>query len=171
MTPLLFRNCVLALCISWGNYALADWAELGASVKCEARGKGFTILPTIELSSEDPAAIPIEPGFRQLPARSNIINCTVGDAKVGAKINVFGPAASGECMGAGYVSIEYLRIESGSVFQHPRAFNWNCSDRILTKVRVFVRDGKHVIETCDAKDWNWGVGFSDVRCQEQNVRR
>jgi uncharacterized protein YecT (DUF1311 family) len=151
-------------CSLWNSFSYADWVEFGAGARC-VNGESFTVLPTVELSSDDPAAVPLGEGFDQLGENSRLA-CRIGAASVEASISAFGPAASGMCMGGGYVAIDSLRVNGVSIFGLRTPFNWRCDgpERMLTKVEISDNENGPIVEVCDAKEWDWGKGYSDVQC-------
>lgn len=155
-------------CLLWSSYGHADWAEFGAGARC-IEGQRFTLLPTVELSSEDPGAVPLQNGYEQLEENSRF-SCKVGASKVAASIKAFGPASQGMCMGAGYVSIDRLTVDDVPVFASAQPFNFNClGSRILTKLEVTAPNDVPTVEICDAAAWGWGKGFSDIRCHHVSL--
>jgi uncharacterized protein YecT (DUF1311 family) len=156
-------------CVCWSTPGYADWAVFGAAARCE-NGKTFTLAATVELSSEDPGAVPRQEGYEQLDGRTKI-SCSVGAPKVTGLVRAFGPAARGMCMGAGYVSVDDLRVDGLAIFPFSHTFNWHCPNagRMLTKVEVSAGENRPTVEVCSANDWEWGKGYSDVQCRRISV--
>jgi len=160
---------VITIGLLWANLAHADWGLFGIATRCDSTGKGFSLAPVVELSSPDDGAIPVAPGFRQLAYGEHKVRCVVAGAEVSATIHVSGPD-QGHCMGAGYVSIERLAVGRAKVFDG--AFNWDCdSQPVVTRVNIISRGSQFLVETCQAKGWNWGVGYSDNKCETQPLRQ
>jgi uncharacterized protein YecT (DUF1311 family) len=160
----MWRNAAVIgmACLVWNTPSYADWAVFGAGTRC-VDGESFTLLPTVELSSDDPAAVPLEQGFNQL-GEDGRLSCRIGAASVQASISALGPRPRGMCMGGGYVAIHSLEVNGIPIFGLETPFNWNCSERILTKVEISDNNDGPIVEVCDAKNWAWGKGYSDVKC-------
>jgi uncharacterized protein YecT (DUF1311 family) len=149
----------------WSTSTYADWVTFGAGARC-IDGDTFTVLSTVELSSDDPAAVPLEQGFEQL-GEDNRLLCRIGAARVEASISARGPRARGMCMGGGQVVIGSLLVNGIPIFGPTTPFNWPClgAGRILTKIEIWEEENSPIVQVCDAKDWAWGKGYSDVQCQ------
>jgi hypothetical protein len=157
---------LLVPCSAW-----ADWAQVGAAVRCDRASGAFEVLPVIETSSPDPGAVPVPPGFRRLHRGGNKVSCVLGSHTVRASIDD-SPASGGQCMGAGYVDIRSLTVDgrSEALLEPNTAFNHDCLQGVLVKVAVRQTRGGLVLETCTAAGWDWGAGFSQVTCTTQDVR-
>ena len=163
-------TCLLLLAIT-PQLVLADWGITGAATRCDKKGKAFVIAPVVELSSPDPGAIDVEPGFNRLHTGPNELSCRLGTSALRADIRVFGPSATGMSMGAGYVEIRLLQLGEKQIFDGPLPFNWDGSSPILMRVTVdFDTSNAPQIETCTAKSWEWGTGFKGVTCEQKPLR-
>jgi uncharacterized protein YecT (DUF1311 family) len=164
---------VITVGLLWANLAHADWALFGIATRCDSTGKGLSLAPVVELSESDPGAVPVAPGFRQLAYGEHKIRCVVAGAEVSVTIHVSGPG-QGYCMGAGYVSIEDVAVGRAKVVDIPQSFNWGwgCDSQqpMVTRVNIISRGSQLLVETCQAKDWNWGVGYSGNKCETQPLR-
>lgn len=150
--------------------ALADWASFGVATRCDPVSATFEISPVVELSSPDPAEVPVKEGFTQLPEGKNDLTCQLPIKTVSVTIRVYGPSG-GECMGGGYVTIDRLWVGEVSLIGYGTPFNWHCTPPGLMLVKLVVHETESQIslETCTAKDWNWGTGFIGIKCTSERV--
>ncbi len=149
--------CVLAIAPS----ARADWVVLGAAYQC-VPGESFELRATVDTSSpEDLGTVQRPPGFIALkqdqPSR---LRCAIGEIKVEALIQVWGPKATGVCAGSGDVAVESLLVNGKSPLEADESFGMSCTGGpAITSVRV---QGGHV-RVCRG-EWDWGKGFHSVKC-------
>ena len=161
--------------VLWTMPAFADWALLGAAIQCDTKRQRFELAPVVELSSQDPGEVTVQPGFEALPRGITTTTCQLRTLRVAATLRVFGPD-NGHCMGAGYVDIQELKVGKVSWPISPpgKSFNWNCDDRddptILMKVVIQNTRKGPKIETCTAQAWEWGSGFIGTKCKSQYIR-
>jgi hypothetical protein len=142
---------------------------VGAASRCNEAQGSFVIAPVVELSSEDKAAVPVKEGFSKVPRGTHELRCTLRATAIVAKLRVY-PSDAGACMGSGYVSIDSLAVGSNMVIHHPTAFNWQCRDEeILTRIEVAVVASGLSMTICTAKNWEWGIGFSGIKCNTKGV--
>ncbi|MBK6852539.1 MAG: DUF1311 domain-containing protein [Burkholderiales bacterium] len=157
----IISSCVLLLAC---GHSHADWADFGVSTRC-IDGDKFTILPIVRLSSDAPGAVDLQSGFSEL-SEQNKLSCNIGHAKVSGAISVRGARPTGMCGGLGYISIEQLSVNDIPLFDTSYPFNFPCPvrDFLIIKIEVASVEGDPVIEVCEAADWDWSTGYSDVHC-------
>lgn len=153
------------------DVAQADSAVIGVATRCDEKSGTFEISPLVDLSSVDPGAVPVKQGFKRLPEGTNKSLCKLGSNSIRTTIRVYGPAARGMCMGSGYIAIDSLRFGKKQLIQHAEHFNWNCiNGSILVKLLVRQAGAQSFLERCTAEKWEWGEGFSGIKCTKSNVR-
>lgn len=169
------NRILFLLSMVWAIPAFADWALLSAAIRCDTKKQRFEIAPVVELSSQDPGEVAVQPGFEMLPRGTTTTTCQLRTLRVEATLRVFGPD-NGHCMGAGYVDIQKLNIGNVAWPISPpgKPFNWNCNDRddptILMKVVIQNTKKGPKIKTCSARTWEWGTGFIDTKCTAVYMR-
>jgi tetratricopeptide (TPR) repeat protein len=131
----------------------------------------FEISPVIELSSpNDKGVVRLKDGHKELNSGLHHRHCRVGSKEVRASIRFIGPRASGMGMGAGFVKIERLFIDKTPIIADPITFNWFeglSKEPVLIGVTLRAQGAKVSVEKCTANNWNWGVGYSEVKCARE----
>lgn len=138
-------------CLLWSSAVYADWDIIGAAAKC-VKDESLTVVAVEWSSSDSPEYNPVPKGFKKLEGKT-ALSCKVGSAMTKALINVFPPAARGQGMGCGYVSIDSIEVNGVPIFGHPTAFNWEIpgSDKSLVKIAVFLKDDSPTVEVCNTE--------------------
>lgn len=170
MTRALFVYAI-ALCGSMlSTSASADWILLGAAYRCVA-GQSFTIDAVMETSSpNDPGTVLPKPGFTKAKVDQTArVRCRVGKAIVDASIRVTGPRAQGAGAGSGDVSIDVLTANGQKVLVEPETFNLaHASGPAITSITIYRENLSTLVEICRGQ-WDWGVGYGDVRCEKRRL--
>ena len=155
----------LIILLLLSDMALADWTAHGAQSQC-IDSKEFTLLPIIETSGG--TETPLQVGFQRIEGKKSLY-CQIGPKELAIEINVIPPKAKGMCMGMG--AVDLLKVELGGVplvyFQ--QMFNWPCgflNRRTFIKMKVSYDKNNPLIEMCDAKEWTWDEGYTDIQCHQ-----
>lgn len=150
---------VAALASSGAN---ADWADPGAVYLCDQKAKAFIIQSTMDTSSpEDPGTVVARPDYKHIEGS---IRCRIGNTKIKAVVEVYGPRPTGMCAGYTHTLIRSLVVNDKKIFEYPTSFNSACfSDPELYEVRITEINGKPIVKVCYAT-WDWGVGYKETKC-------
>jgi hypothetical protein len=151
--------------------AQADWIAVGAAYQCNQSGNTFSLYGTVDTSSPDDAgAIKVRPGFTELKNPANRVQCVIGKTDIELTVNIIPPQPRGTCMGSGLVDLEELKINGVRVFNFRESFNSGClTEPVLFSIEVDADQILPKLKLCRGK-WQWGVGYTDVNCEEKIFR-
>jgi hypothetical protein len=146
------KNIALFFLIFFAANTYADWAEIGAAVRCDGTRGIFSLISTVE-TSDGESSIP--EAYAQLPAKERQnIKCNLGSAVVDMAINIYGPQPRGAGQEAGVIIINHLNIGPHKVFEYPANFNWQASpnERVLTEIHIQKKGRSHEVQLCFSDD-------------------
>lgn len=165
-------KCALLLAVIFftNRLAIADSFSPGIATRCSAETGAFEITAVIDANAGDEGSVPLKKGFSLLETGQHQLSCKLsGSITAKTTIRVY-DADNGMCMGAGQIIIDKLVIGKTSIIKGEN-FNWHCpNDPIITDINVKYKKGKVIIKQCMAETWEWGKGFTSVKCKSRVVR-
>lgn len=146
--------------------AYADWARVGAAVRCD-KGEGvFELRSTLDSTGPE---VPAPKSFTPLPVGSQQVHtCKLGGLSVKLTISVFAPDV-GMDEGAGSVVIDSLSVAGVAVVSPGRSFNWPFGeDDVLTRIRI-VGGGKSErhAQMCTSTGFEWEDPYANEICEKR----
>jgi ankyrin repeat protein len=143
--------------------AWADWSEAGAQYSCNKAAKSFEILP-YDVSSDSASDSVLGPGFKTIALGTTAITCNLGTYALKAVIEVYPPAAHGQCMGGGFVRARSISIRGVELLPDAPSFNWTCmgGDAPLIKIHIVTQAGSLTLERC------YGAGAYGAAVQKEH---
>lgn len=149
--------------------AIADEIEFGVGTSCTV--DGFQLSAIVEHNDETSALTPSLANFHKVPYGKHTLICKLKKTVIRAKLRV-DPADNGRCYGAGYVSLDELKVGNQKFFD-TTAFNWNCpGQKMLVKIAVLpsFRGEQLSLQKCYADDWDWDKGFINLTCEFEDIK-
>ena len=140
---LLFGCCLI-------GPAKADWYVIGAAWSCDAKQGIFSLVGVTDSNDEVAEVRPPE-GFERLAEGESRVSCKLRSANVEAIVSVYPPAARGQGMGIGYVSVDRMQVDGLPVFGYPTPFNWELpgGSKALTKIAVLIQGSATHVRICN----------------------
>jgi hypothetical protein len=147
--------------------AFADVFSPSVATRCSPKIGLFEITAVIDANAGDAGSVPLKKGFSLLEKGQHQLSCNLSDSTT-ANITIRVYAAdNGMCMGAGQIIIDNLVIGKTLIIKDEN-FNWHCpDDPILTDLNVQYKKGKVILKQCMAETWEWGQGFTNIKCKSR----
>lgn len=151
--------------------AIADVFWPSVATSCSPKTGLFEITSVIDANAGDEGSVPLKKGFSLLETGQHQISCKLTNSTtVNTTIRVY-DAGDGMCMGSGQIIIDNLVIGKTQTDIGGENFNWHCfTDPILTDISVQHKKDKVILKQCVAETWEWGRGFTNVKCKSRVVR-
>lgn len=139
---------VCLLMISASRPALADWSIAGVQYSCDQQHQSFELLP-YERTSSDPEAA-ANSGFKIVKEGHPSITCQLGTHILRAKMDIYPPAAQGQCMGGGFVRADSISVSDVELLPNASSLGWDCpgADNDLIRVRIVITGGQLSVQRC-----------------------
>lgn len=126
----------------------ADWTELGAQYRCDARRSLVSFMAYEQNSSDYRTAVPR--GYRVLPTGDYTLTCRTQTGTIRSTLRIL-PASPGECMGSGAVLISAIVTRGKNIIAgESTRLNFQCvfSDYYLSRLNVKLLKQSAVVTRC-----------------------
>ena len=146
--------------------ALADWADPSAAYSCGP--SSFVVKAVMETSDPDPGAVPVPLGFTHV-TDDGTVTCKLPTITVQAQFEVEPPRSSGTCAGFTHTYIRSMVVNGKELLKLPESFNNECiNGPELYEIRIQRVEKAIRLTRCYAH-WAWGVGYTQTKCDEQDL--